>query len=570
MDADLRRTRERVAARYPEGNSPWHPRAVPLKDEIVGSAESTLVALGSAATVVLVLACVNVAGLLLGRASARAREIGVRAALGATAPRIARQVLIECLVLALAGGATGVALAYGGIAALRRFGPADMPRLDTIAVDREVLLYALGASLISAVVFGLAPALRLAGARIGDTLKEGARSVVGSPHQRVRRVLVAIEVALAFVLAVSSALLLRSFVAMMTKNPGFEPAAAVTAGVELPAARYGIDAAAAFYARALERIRAVPGVREAAFTSDLPWTGYDENTGFEIVGRASADDEGAEARYHFVTPGYLQATGIPVIAGRDLRASDTKDAPMVILLNESAARKYWKRPEDAVGARVKLWGVQRTVAGVIGDVQDMPWHERAAPALYFPLAQTWYPQPMLLVTRTAIEPMSAVDPIRRAIRDVDPELPLSNVRALEAVAGAAMATRRLTLWLVGLFGVTALVLAVVGIYGVMAQAVGQRTHEFGVRQALGATSGDILRLVFSSAVTMTLGGLAAGFGLAMASTRLLAALLYGVTALDPATFTAVGALLAAAAAAAAYLPARRATRISAATALRTQ
>ena len=568
VEADLRRTGQHVASRYPSPNSPWRPHVVPLKDEIVGTVESTLVALGGAATVVLVLACVNVAGLLLGRAGGRSREIGVRAALGATRWRLARQLLIESVLLALAGGATGVALAYGAIAALRRLGPADMPRLQSIGVDAEILIYALTATLLSALVFGLAPALRLANTRVGETLKEGARSVAGSPQQRVRRVLAAVQLALAFVLVVSSGLLLRSFVAMISTDPGFQPAGAVTASVELPTARYDADASASFYGRALERIRALPGVSDATFTSDLPWTGYDENTGFAIVGRASSDDDDVEARYHFVTPGYTRATGVPVVAGRDLSVSETKAAPMVILINESAARKYWTTAERAVGARVKLWGVERTVAGVIGDVRDMPWHERSAPALYFPQAQTWYPQPMLLVARTSVDPSSAVDAIRRAIREIDAELPLSNVRLLDAVAGAAMSTRRLTLWLVAVFGLTALVLAVVGIYGVMAQVVGQRAHEFGVRQALGATSGDILRLVFSSAAVMTVGGLAAGVGLALASIRLLASLLYGVTAFDPATFAGVGALLAGAAAAASYLPARRATRISAAAALR--
>jgi len=239
-----------------------------------------------------------------------------------------------------------------------------------------------------------------------------------------------------------------------------------------------------------------------------------------------------------------------------------------LLINESLARKYWKTPEAAAGVRVKLWGVERTIVGVIGDVRDMPWHDRAAPALYFPLAQTWYAQPMFLIVRTSVEPSSIVEPARRALREIDPELPLANVRALETVAGAATATRRLTLWLVLTFGLTALVLAVVGIYGVMAQAVGQRTHEFGVRQALGATRGDILRLVFASASVMIVAGLATGASLALFSTRLLSSLLYGVTALDAATFGVVAIILTAAAFGASYLPARRATRISAASALR--
>jgi putative ABC transport system permease protein len=240
----------------------------------------------------------------------------------------------------------------------------------------------------------------------------------------------------------------------------------------------------------------------------------------------------------------------------------------VVLLNEASARKYWNTPEAAVGARLRLWGADRTVAGVVGDVRDMPWHERAAPALYFPQPQTWYHQPMFLIVRSDVEPTSLVEPIRRALKEIDAELPMANVRSLEAVAGAAIATRRLTLWLVATFGLTSLFLAVVGIYGVMAQAVGQRRHEFGIRQALGATRGDIMRLVFSSGMVMTITGLVVGVGLAAGSTRLLASLLYGVTPLDPATFGGVAAVLVAAAALAAYVPARRATRVSAATALR--
>jgi putative ABC transport system permease protein len=568
MADDLRRTGESVARRYPTPNSPWKAKAVPLKQEIVGSVESTVVALAAPAAVVLLLACVNIAGLLLGRSAGRFREIGVRAALGATGWRLARQLLVESTLIASIGGLAGVGLAYFGIRALSAMGAADLPRLQMIAVDRSVLLAAVTATLVSALLFGLVPALRLARVHTAETLREGGRAVAGSPHQRARRVLAAVQVALAFVLVVSSGLLLRSFVLMMNTNPGFVPTGAMTAIVELPVARYDVDAASAFYARALDRVRALPGIEEAAFSSDLPWTGYDENTGFEIPGKKFAQDDGPEARYHFLTPGYTRATGTPIVAGRELAMSDVKSAPLALLINESLARKYWGSPQAAVGTRVNLWGAERTIVGVIGDVRDMPWHERAAPALYFPQAQVWYAQPMFLVVRTSVEPSSIVEPVRRALREIDPEVPLATVSALETVAGAATATRRLTLWLVVTFGVTALVLAVVGIYGVMAQAVGQRTQEFGVRQALGATRGDILRLVFSSASVMIVAGLAIGAVLALASTRLLSSLLYGVTALDAATFASVAMILAVAAAAASYLPARRATRISAASALR--
>ena len=568
MEEDLRQAGASAAKRYPAPPSPWKPRAVPLKDEIVGTAGSTLGVLAGAALGVLMLACVNVAGLLLGRAVARSREISVRAALGATRWRLARQLLVESLVLASVGGALGVALAYGAVWAVTRFGPADMPRLGMIAVDAQVLGLALGATVLSALLFGLAPALRLARTTAGEALKEGSRAIAGSAQQRTRRALAAAEVALAFVLVVSSGLLLRSFVSMVTRDPGFQPLGAMTASVELPTALYDETASREFFRRAAERVRALPGVRAAAFSSDLPWSNYDENTSFAIVGRSSPKDEGPEARYHFITAGFLRATGTPLLAGRDLDASDGEKTPLVVLLNEAAARRYWTTPQAAVGARVNLWGKERTVAGVIGDVQDMPWHERSVPALYFPQAQTWYPQRMFLVARADVGLPSVVESIRRALAEIDPQLPLANVRPLESVAAAATATRRLTLWLVAAFGLTSFFLAVVGIYGVMAQAVGQRRQEFGVRQALGATPRDILRLVFSSGAGMTLVGLVVGVALALGSTRLLTSLLFGVTPLDPATFVGVAAVLMGAAAGAIYLPARRATRISPAIALR--
>jgi predicted permease len=567
MEQELKETGEGIAQRYPIPNSPWKPIAAPLKNEIVGTAGNTLKVLAGAALAMLVLACVNVAGLLLGRAGARAREVATRAALGATRWRIARQLLIESAVLAAAGGALGMAIAHGAVKALAKFGPQDLPRMRMIEVDAGVLLGATVATLASALLVGLAPALRLARTTVNEVLKEGGRTATGT-HQKTGRALAAAEVALAFVLVAASGLLLKSFAKMITRDPGFQPTGAITATIELPPAKYDAAQSAEFFRRAAERMRALPGVREASFSSDLPWTGYEEFTSYDIIGRQFPEHEGPQSRYHFVTSGFAKATGTPLVAGKDLDETDVKDAPPVVLLNEAAARKFWQTPQAAVGARLKLWGKERTVKGVIGDVQDMPWHDKAVPALYFPQPQAWYPQVMSLIARTDGDPRGLVEPIRKAIKEIDPELPLANVRPLETVVAAALSTRRMTLWLVGAFGVTALLLAVVGVYGVMAQAVGQRRQEFGVRQALGATPADILRLVFSSAAGMTVGGLLAGVLLAVGSTRLLMSLLYGVTPLDPATFAAVGAVLVAAAAGAIYLPARRATRVSAVVALR--
>ena len=329
VEEDLRRAGASAATRYPEPPSPWKPKAVPLKDEIVGTAGSTLGVLAGAALAVLMLACVNVAGLLLGRAVQRSGEISVRAALGATRWRIARQLLIESLVLAGAGGALGVGLAYGAVWAVRHFGPADMPRLQMIALDVQVLGLALGATVLSAVLFGLAPALRLAGTTAGEALKESGRTIAGAAHQRTRRALAAAEVALAFALVVSSGLLLRSFVSMVTRDPGFQPLGAITASVELPTALYDKDAARQFFRRAAERLRALPGVREVAFSSDVPWSNYDENTSFSIVGPRSP-----RAR----TPRRVITSSRPATRGRRARRS----WPAVTSRPRTAtARRWW-------------------------------------------------------------------------------------------------------------------------------------------------------------------------------------------------------------------------------------
>jgi putative ABC transport system permease protein len=566
--ADLKARGESAARRYPVPNSPWKPRIEPLKQEIIGTADKTLMALSGAAMAMLLLACVNVAGLLLGRSAQRGREIGTRAAIGATRWQIARQLLIESVVLAAGGGLAGVGIALGATRALKQFGPADMPRLQNIAVDTDVLLTTVGATLASAVLVGMAPAIRLARTSLSEALKEGARTLAGGSHQRTGKAFAAAEIALAFVLVVSGSLLLKSFVKMISKDPGFQPRGAITASLELPTARYNADAARDFHRRAQERIQSLPGITHAAFSSDLPWTGYDENTGFDIVGKTFPDQQGPAARYHFLTPGYPKATGVPLVAGTDIGPEDQPDAPMVVLLNEAAAKKYWTTAQAAVGARLNLWGMERTVKGVIGDVTELPWDDRSAPALYFPQAQRWYPQPMFLIARTDADPARVIDSIRRALREIDPELPLWSVRPLETVATGALATRRLTLWLISAFGVTSLLLAVVGVYGVMAQVVGQRKHEIGIRQALGATRRHILHMILSSGAVLVFAGLAGGMALAAGSTRLLVSLLYGATPLDPATFITVAGVLVVVAMAAVYLPARQATRFSAVVSLR--
>jgi predicted permease len=518
---------------------------------------------------VLFIACLNVAGLLLGRAAGRTREIGVRSALGATRIRLIRQLVVESGLLALLGGALGIAFAYGAVAALLAFAPADTPRLQMVSVDRIVLSFTFAATAVTALLFGLAPAIQLARADAAPAL-QGGRAAPGGAQQRMRRALVIAEVGLAFVLVVTGGLLLRSFESLLRLDPGFRPDGVLTAVVNLPPARYADTAAAsAFFDRLVEQVRRLPGVTAAGLGSDLPWTGYDENTSFGIVGRSFSDLETPEARYHFLTPGFVGALGVPLRAGRDIRAGDGPEAPPVVLINEATARQFWGDTQSAVGARLNLWSnTPATVVGVIGDLKDVPWAEGMPGGVYFAQAQQWYPQEMFLTIRTRSDPGSLIAPVSRVVRDLDPELPLAAVRTLDEIAGAALATRRFTLVLVSAFALSALFLAVVGVYGVMAQAVGQRVREFGVRQALGARPADILRLVLSGGVLMGAAGLAAGLAVAIPVTRLAGSLLFRTSPTDPLTLASVAALLLLATLTASYIPARRATRTDPASALR--
>jgi predicted permease len=566
---DLRRISARLATQFPDTNAKWSSHVRPLRADIIGGSATTLTALLAAAGAVLVIACLNVAGLLLGRATARTREIGVRSALGATRSRLIRQLVIESALLALIGGAIGIGLAYAALAALLAFAPADTPRLHMVSVDRLVLAYTLGATALTALLFGLAPAVQLARSETAPAL-QGGRGAPGGAQHRFRQALVAAEVALAFVLVVTGGLLLRSFTSLLALDPGFRPDHVVTATVTLPPARYTSAAAAtAFFDRLTDRIRAVPGVTAVGLGSDLPWTGYNENTGFGIVGRTFPPHEGPEARYHFLTPGFLGALGLPLRAGRDIAAGDGPTAPPVVLINETTARQDWGDAQSAVGARLNLWSrTPTTVVGVIGDLKDVPWADASPGGVYFAQAQTGYAQGMFVTIRSDGDAALLAGPLTQIARELDPELPLGAVRPLADVAGAALATRRFTLALVAAFGFSAVFLAIVGVYGVMSQAVGQRVREFGVRQALGATPADILRLVLTGGAAMAMVGLAAGLTIALPVTRLVRSLLFRTSPSDPLTLVAVAAILLSATLAASYIPARRATRMAPASALR--
>src|SRR5262245_56695826 len=548
----------------------------PLRKEIVEGLQKTLLLLLAAVFLVLLIACVNVANLTLARAAAREREIAVRLALGAGRARIVRQLLIESLTLAVMGGLLGLLMAKLAINALIGLGPEQLPRLQMISLDGRILAFTLLISLLTGLLFGMAPALQSLKLNLNESLKEGGRAASGGIRQRrTRGALVVAEVALALALLLGAGLLMRSFLILQKTDPGFNPEGVLTMSVVIPGARYAYGGPQiSFLQRLVERLSALPGVRSAGLTSDLPWTGYQNDGGFKVEGKTLPPDQMAHAQYHFISADYIRTIGAPLLSGRWFDARDTLKSNPVILINQAMARKYWPG-EDAVGKRISFGdgagkdGDWTQVVGVIGDVKDYPNSAKAEPAFYWPVTQRPYPE-MSLAIRADKDPLSLVEAVRREVRALDREMPISEVKTLEAVAAAAVAGRRFMLLLVSSFALTALALASVGIYGVTSYLVAHRTHEIGIRIALGANSFDVLKLALRQGMALALTGVGAGLALAFAATRLMANLLYGVGATDPATFVAVPLFLIGVSFVACYLPARRAAKVDPMTALRSE
>jgi len=565
----------RLAEQYPGLYRKAKTITQPLRDEIVEGSQKTLLLLLAAVFFVLLIACVNVANLTLARAAAREREIAVRLALGAGRARIVRQSLIESLTLASWGGLLGLLLAKLAINALIKLGPEQIPRLQMISLDWRILAITLLVSLLTGLLFGIAPALQSLKLNLNESLKEGGRAASGGRRQRrTRGALVVAEVALAMGLLLGAGLLMRSFLKLQQTDPGFNPEGVLTMSVVLPGARYAYgEQQSAFLQRLVERVSALPGVRSAGVTSDLPWTGYqNEGGGFTIEGKTFPPDQPTEAQYHFISADYMRTIGAPLLSGRWFDARDTRKSQPVILINQAMARKYWPG-EDVVGKRIGMafegnpQQVWTQVVGVIGDVKDYPSSAEAEPAYYYPVTQEPYPE-MSLAIRASKDPLSLVESVRREVRALDREMPISEVRTLDTVAAAAVAGRRFTLLLVGVFALTALALAGIGIYGVTSYLVAHRTHEIGIRIALGAKSFDVLKLALRQGMALALAGVGAGLAVAIAATRLMANLLYGVGATDPATFVAVPLFLIGVSFVACWIPARRATKVDPMIALR--
>jgi len=558
---DMAVVARRLEQAYPDTHAGRGVEIVPLHEQIVGSFKPALLVLLGAVGLVLLIACANVANLLLARASRRRRELALRAALGAGRTRLLRQLLTESAVLALLGGALGLLVGHWGLALLMSLAPAGVLP-GSLTLDGRVMAFALVLTAATGVCFGLVPAIQASRPDLDGVLKEAGRGGSGSAGHRFRDVLVVAEVTLSLVLLVGAGLLLRSAVALQRAELGFRPDHVLTAEFRLPPARYPEPRViAAFFRQTLERLRAVPGIESAALARAVPFSGNGGSTTLQVEGELEPP-KGREpvAQLNIVSPDYFRTMGIRQLEGRDFDEHDTADVPSVAVVNETMARQLWPGM-DPIGRRLRLpdagWV---TVVGVVGDVRHSGPSEPPQPQIY-----TTHEQDARIfacvVARTAGEPMAMAAPMRAALWAVDKDQPVWKVRAMEELITGSRGTARAMSLLVGVFAAVALALAGVGIYGVMAYAVSQRTREIGIRMALGAASGRVLRLVVGRALVLTSVAIVLGAIGATVLARLLGTLLFGVGPADPVTFGVAAAALASVGTLAAYLPARRAARI---------
>jgi putative ABC transport system permease protein len=570
--SELQVITRQLAETYPETNSGVSATTQPLFDVLVQDARPALGVLAGAVAAMLMIACVNIANLQLVRAMARAQEIEVRSALGAERWRVLRQLLTENVMLALVGGAAGVALAYAGFSVFVGLLPADQPRMHQVAIDARVLIVVAAISIGAGLLFGLVPALHAGSRRAGALLRSVRIAGTAAGHHATRQLLLVVEVALSLVLLVAAGLMAQTMSNLLAEELGFVPEQVLTAQMSLPAGRYTRERRRAFYTDVEHRLRAIPGVTNVAFTVSLPVSGSNWNSVF-IVERRPIPERAKlpSAAWTPITPAYFDALGIRLVRGRAFAATDNDQAPRVAVVNQSFARTFW--PDgDALGKRIKQgWPEDQTpwreIVGIVNDVKTDGVDRAPRIQAYLPLAQESFTS-LALVVRTAGEPDAAQRAIQAALQAIDPNLPVFDVRTLPHVIQINVGTQRLLLVLLLAFGGLSLLLAAIGVFGVNAYAVSQRTHEFGVRMALGADRPRVLGLVLRQAMTTCVIGAAVGLAIALATTKLLRTLLYQVTPYDPGTITGVTLVLLAVTGVACYLPARRATRIDPASALR--
>jgi putative ABC transport system permease protein len=547
-----------------------------LQDEIVGDTSRALFVLLGAVGLVLLIACANVANLLLARLASRRKEIALRTALGASRLRLVRQLLIESVIVAVGGGALGLVLAGWGVDALVSAAPDSIPRLREVAVDARVAAFTAVVSLATGMLFGLAPAVKVSRLELNDALKEGGRT--SAAHGVGGRLLVVSEIALSIVLLVAAGLLVRSFARIQDVQPGFAADRLLTLRVSLPPSRYTTFAKGdAFFADLFARLRSTAGVRGVAAINAMPFSGAGGSRSFQIEGRAvSRPEDATEEQLRIVTDGYFRVMGIPITKGREFAPDDSTRVRRVAVINDAFARRHFPAG-DAIGRRIAFERdapVWYEIVGIAGNIKHRGLDAADRPELYVPYRQplfaNWTVRPMYVVVRTDIEPLDAVPVVRREVARVDPDQPVSDVRTMAARIDRSLTGRRFNATLLASFAALALTLAAIGIYGLVAYSVTERTHEIGVRLALGATRADVVTLVLRQGMTMAAAGAALGMAASLAVVRLIAGWLFGVSPADPATFTGIPLLLLGVALVACYVPARRATRVDPMLALRAE
>ncbi|HEX8653161.1 MAG TPA: ABC transporter permease [Pyrinomonadaceae bacterium] len=574
-----------LAQQYPENDTNLSVTISPLLDEQVRSIRSVLLILLGAVAFVLLIACANVANLLLARATSRQKEIAVRTALGATRSRIIRQLLTESVLLALLGGILGVLLSMWGIKLLVALAPANIPRVGEIGLDQWVLGFTLLISVLTGIIFGLAPALQVSTTNLNEVLKEGTRgAATSSPHRSLlRRSLVVVEIALSLVLLVSAGLLIESIRRLTDVNPGFNTQNLLTANVSFPrrkpsstsnntetAEAEQVQEASNFLKEAQNRISSLPGVQAVGAINDLPVSGQGSVNGdFNIEGRPKyRSGEAPVAEFRLITSDYFRAIGIPLLKGRNFTEADGLHAQVPIMINETLARRFFPG-EDPLGKRLLVLDEKpHEIIGVVGDARQWGLEKPPDPEVYFSYAQMAFGSGTTLVARTNVEPGSLSEGLRRAVRDVNPDAPVYSIKTMTQVLADSTAQRRFNTILMTSFAAVALLMAAIGLYGVISYSVAQRVHEIGIRMALGAQFGDVMRMVLWQGFKLALAGVISGLIVSLLLTRVMATLLYGVSATDPLTFICVSVLLTGVALLACYIPARRAAKVDPMIALR--
>ena len=568
--ADMKRIAANLAAEYPGPQKGRSVRIQTLQDVLVGTIRPALLVLMGSVGFVLLIACANVANLLLARAASRKREVSVRAALGAARSRLLRQFLTESVMLAFAGGLLGAFMGAEGLRALVYLASRQIPRSAEIHLDATVFLFLLAVCLVAGILFGIVPAIQNSREDLQEGLREGGRSgITGGGSARFRNALVVSEFALAMVLLIGAGLMLRTFLALSSTNSGMITQGVLTMSVSVPTGKYNDSSMwQRFYDPALEQIRGLPGVRSAGVISLLPLQSWGYNGPFTIDNQGDGDPARTPAaEFRQVSPGYFQALGIPVLRGRDITSQDVPDAPPTVLVNEALAKRYFAN-QDPIGHTIN-WDVARTIVGVVSNTHQAGLNADPLPEVYFPAAQQSKALAgMTFVISTSVEPTSVTRAVEAAIHNVDPSQPVFGVKTMERVVSDSLSNQRLYAWLLGVFAGLALILASAGVYGVMSYLVTQRTREFGVRMAMGASARDVVGMVLRQAMTLVGAGVVIGLIGAFAVTRVLAGFLFGVKPIDMPTFAVVSCIMIAVALFATLIPALRATKVDPMIALR--